>query len=99
MLLHEFAHAYHRRMGEAFPAEVSAAYSRAKATGLYDAVGYNVSDSPVRAYATNNVTEYFAELSEAYFGLNDYYPHTRRQLMAHDAHGMRAVELAWEVKE
>ena len=56
-----------------------------------------MSERPVRAYAMNNVAEYFAELSEAYFGLNDYHPFTRGQLEAHDPEGLRAVAEAWAV--
>ena len=99
MLLHEFAHAYHWRLGEEFPAAVAEAFERAGTERQYEQVAYNVSERPVRAYAMNNVSEYFAELSEAYFGLNDYYPFTCGQLAAHDPAGMKAVEEAWEVNE
>ena len=95
MLLHEFAHAYHQRLGGRFPAEVAAAYERAKDTGAYEAVAHTRNAAPSRAYAMTNVAEYFAELSEAYFALNDFYPHTRPQLAAHDPAGMRAVARAW----
>lgn len=99
MTFHEFAHAYHWRLGFDH-ADVKAAYDKAMEAGLYDAVDYNMATDgePVRAYAANNEREYFAELSEAYFGLNDYFPFTRRQLKAHDPRGYALVEQLWSLK-
>jgi hypothetical protein len=37
-----------------------------------------------RAYAMTDVTEYFAEFSEAYFGTNDFYPFARAELIRHE---------------
>jgi hypothetical protein len=39
--------------------------------------------------------EYFAELSEAYWGKNDFYPFTRSELLQHDPLGYEAVKRAW----
>jgi hypothetical protein len=41
------------------------------------------------------VDEYFAELSEAYFWVNDFYPFVRAELREHDPAGYAAVEAAW----
>jgi hypothetical protein len=93
-LLHEMAHAlHHKRYNHRIP-EVERAYRHARENGLYREVLYF--DGNVReAYAVKNVKEYFAELSEAYFGRNDIYPFTRRELRTHDPDGYRAVERAW----
>jgi len=96
MTLHELAHAYHHMLGTDY-APVADAYEHAKAAGLYDKVMHNNRVEPVRAYAMNNATEYFSELTEAYFGLNDFYPFTRTQLQAHDPEGYAAVEKAWNL--
>jgi hypothetical protein len=48
-----------------------------------------------RAYAATNVSEYFAELTEAYFGRNDYYPFTRAELQTHDPVGYNMVAKLW----
>jgi hypothetical protein len=96
MLFHELAHAYHWRLG--FEREdVRSAYEAAMQSGLYDAVPYNMAadGEPVRAYAAENEREYFAEASEAYFGLNDYFPFTRRQLRSHDPRGFELVRRLW----
>ena len=42
-----------------------------------------------------NAAEYFAELSEAYFGKNDFFPFTRDQLEKHDPVGFEMLKKAW----
>ena len=46
----------------------------------------------------NNHREYFAELSEAYFGENDFPPFTRIDLQLFDLQGYEAIEAAWDRK-
>ncbi|MFT5422543.1 MAG: hypothetical protein ACI89L_000308 [Phycisphaerales bacterium] len=94
MTFHELAHAYHHLLG-VDDEPIAAAYEAAKASGAYDAVDRNTTTEPVKAYAMANRMEYFAELSEALFGLNDFYPYSRRQLAAHDPEGLAAVEALW----
>lgn len=93
-LLHELAHAYHFRvLGENDPL-IRHAYEQAMAAGLYDAVPY-AGGGRREAHAARNPAEYFAELTEAYFGLNDFYPFTRAELLRYDPMGYRAVEQLW----
>lgn len=97
MVLHELAHGYHDQFlddGFANPA-VLAAYERAKAGGLYEDV-LRYSGQQVRHYALNNQMEYFAEATEAYFGLNDYFPFNRTELVAFDPAGAAMIEQVWE---
>ncbi|MCL4219744.1 MAG: hypothetical protein KJZ65_00100 [Phycisphaerales bacterium] len=94
MTLHEFAHAWHHIIGVDNP-EIRAAYEHARDAGLYDQVMHNMQTDPVRAYAMNNPTEYFAELTEAYFGLNDFEPFTRNQLAGMDPQGLAVVAKWW----
>ena len=42
--------------------------------------------------------EYFAELSEAYWGRNDYFPYTRQELKTYDPTGFAVLEQIWKVK-
>lgn len=44
-----------------------------------------------------NEKEYFAELTEAYFGKNDFYPFTRAELKTHDPKGYRMIEAVWKI--
>jgi len=102
-VLHELAHAYHDRVlpeGFANP-ELKAAYQRAKAGGKYDRVerrfGNGKSNTFERAYAMNDVMEYFAETSEAFFGRNDFFPFTRDELKTHDPEMFALLQRLWGV--
>ncbi|QOJ01764.1 MAG: hypothetical protein HRU70_15265 [Phycisphaeraceae bacterium] len=96
-ILHEMAHAWHARLGH--PAYIDEAFERAKASGVYDRVGHALGGDTRRAYAMNNSREFFAELSEAYFGRNDFEPFTRPALEAHDSPGAAMVRRAWGIGE
>ena len=78
-LLHELAHAYHNvKLGLKNKA-IKDAYANAMAKSLYLRVPDRKNNTKkVRAYAATNIEEYFAELTEAYFGKNDWFPHNRR---------------------
>jgi sialidase-1 len=96
MILHELAHAYHHTV---LPngydnAAVSAAYKAAMERRLYDLVPY-VSGGLRPGYARCNAQEYFAELTEAYFGLNDFFPFHRAELREHDAQGYKLMQEVW----
>ncbi|USN98136.1 MAG: hypothetical protein H6810_08060 [Phycisphaeraceae bacterium] len=96
MLLHELAHAYHHLIGLE-NASVTGAYEAARASGDYDSVGYVLDKGGEGrpAYAMNNPTEYFSELTEAYFGRNDYEPFDREGLKAFDPRGYEMIKQAW----
>lgn len=98
MVLHELAHAYHHLIGIDHP-DIIEAYESARDAGLYDAVAYVLDPGGEgrRAYAMQNATEYFAELTEAYFGRNDYEPFDRAGLLGHDERGYRVIERLWNL--
>lgn len=94
MLLHELAHAYHFCvLGEHF-APIEAAYQHALDKHLYASVLY-ARGPKQKAYALTNPKEYFAELTEAYFGKNDFYPFDRAQLKQYDPIGYQLMEQTW----
>lgn len=94
MVLHELAHAYHFLvLGEKHPG-IESAYKQAVERKLYESVDF-VRGGKRKAYALTNSKEYFAELSEAYFGRNDFYPFTRADLEKHDPAGFRVLREAW----
>jgi len=94
MILHEMSHAYHHlTLGENYPA-LQAAFQNVSDKGLYASVSY-VNGGTQKAYALTNAKEYFAELSEAYFGKNDYFPFTERELKKYDPVGYDLMEQAW----
>ena len=49
-------------------------------------------------YCMVTVWEYFAELCEAYWGENDYYPFNKEQLKEHDPEGFAMMESIWVKK-
>jgi len=50
---------------------------------------------PSEQWLRNNHKEYFAELSEAYFGTNDMYPFVRAELMKHDPEAHALLKKLW----
>jgi len=95
MVLHELAHAHQDMDIPELQAEITAAYDSAKSSGKYESVAY-VRGGKQRHYALTNKLEYFAELSEAYFGANDFYPFNRQQLREFDPVGYKIMQAAWE---
>jgi hypothetical protein len=103
LLLHNLAHSYHdSELTFSYPA-IMEAYDNAVSKGMYKNVSYLIGDGKyvdsIKAYASNDYLIYFSELSEAYFGNNDYYPHNREQLKEYDPIGYRVIKEAWEVRK
>lgn len=95
-LLHEMAHAYHFQHPE-LDATILRAYENAKATGLYCQVTRDHRPALQAAYALSNHQEYFAELSEAYFGENDFFPYRSAELKHYDGQGYAMIEKVWKI--
>jgi dipeptidyl-peptidase-4 len=94
MVLHELAHAFHHQVLTHQHAGIRSAYEQAKKSGSYEEVSH-VSGGRQRAYAMNNEQEFFAEISEAYFGRNDFYPFTRADLAQHDPALLQLIAGIW----
>ncbi len=99
-LLHELAHSYHFKTVEnGYNNEVILhAYKNAMENKLYDRV-LNYYQQEGKAYATTNPMEYFAELTECYFGENDFYPFVKTEFRRHDPVGFAMIEQIWGVKK
>jgi hypothetical protein len=95
MVLHELAHAFEDLHLGDLQDKIDQAYKTAVAGGKYQSVPY-IRGGKQRAYALNNKTEYFAELTESYFGTNDYYPFNREQLAEFDPQGYKLMQQAWD---
>lgn len=81
MLMHEFAHAYEFRVLGPKNFNLRSVYNKQKR--LYN------------SYHGTNHHEYFAELTEAYFGRNDTYPFDREDLKKHDPLGYNLLLNVW----
>ncbi len=97
MLLHEFAHAYHHRVLGHENEDIKKAYQHAVESGSYESVLRHDGET-ARAYALNSDQEYFAELTEAFFGTNDFYPFVRAEIQQHDPMMYEALRKVWGVE-
>jgi hypothetical protein len=94
MVLHELAHAYHHRVLGHDNEDIKQAYQHAVESGLYESV-LRYDGEMARAYALNNDQEYFAELTEAFFGTNDFYPFVRAEIQQCDPLMYETLRKLW----
>ena len=100
VILHELAHAYHDQVleGGFKNKPVADAYNEIKKNGSYDEV-LLFTGRTVKHYALTTPMEYFAESTEAYLGVNDFYPFVRAELKEHDLRMFQIQKKIWgEVK-
>ena len=94
VILHELAHAYHDQVLSFDNKEIIEVFDAAKESGIYEEVllytGRNV-----RHYGLSNHKEYFAEMTESYLGVNDFYPFVRAELKQHDPNMHALMERTW----
>jgi len=98
MVLHELAHGYHHQVLGFDNAEVQACFDAAVRAKLYESI-LDGRSKKVRHYALNNAKEYFAEMTEAYFGTNDFYPFVRAELKQVDPRMYELIEKVWGVRK
>lgn len=94
-LLHEFAHALHEILPDEKKLQIKDAYTNAQKSGLYQNVKRFGKTYRKNSYAIANEYEYFSELSEAYFAINDWFPHIQYQLKEYDPKGYNVVNTIW----
>ncbi|HWI56378.1 MAG TPA: metallopeptidase [Bacillota bacterium] len=94
VVLHELAHAYHDQVLGFEEPRITQAYERFKRSGhgekalLFDG-------TCTRHYGLTNPKEFFAEMTEAYFGLNDFYPFNRAELMTAEPEIYQLLQNLW----
>ena len=98
VILHELAHAYHDQVLSFDHPRVLEAYKAYKASGRGDKVLlYN--GQKVKHYALTNQMEFFAEMTESYFGVNDFYPFTRAELHEIEPDTFELLKSIWDVRK
>jgi hypothetical protein len=94
--LHELAHAYHDRVLGFDDPKIVAVYERLRDAERYRSV-LHVNGVRREHYARTNPMEFFAELSESYFGTNDFYPFVRGELQEDNPEAFALLEEIWGV--
>lgn len=94
VILHELAHAYHDQQLSFEHPDIKAAHDAYKTGGHGDAtLLYN--GKRVKHYALTNQMEFFAEMTEAYFGSNDFYPFNRAELRDSEPEIYKLLHTIW----
>ena len=78
-VLHELAHAWHDTYYGFDDPRIRQAYGKYKESGHGDAT-LHITGRKERHYALTDPMEFFAEMSEALFGMNDFFPFNRAEL-------------------
>jgi len=94
VMLHEMAHAWHDQTIGFDDERVIKAYERAKQSGMYEEV-LHIRGHKTKHYALTNHKEYFAELTESYFGTNDFFPFVRGELKDADPDSLEMLQEVW----
>ena len=100
VVFHEMAHGYdYHFIGKGRDygnKECEANYKRMMKEGKYEKV--KIWDGRLGShYARTDRMEYWAESTEAYFAVNDFYPFVRAELREHDPQMARLIERYWGV--
>jgi hypothetical protein len=82
-MLHELAHAYHDQVLSFEHPEIKAAWRKFTEGGRYTSV-LHANGKKRPHYAATNQMEFFAEMTESYFGANDFFPFNNAELLAEE---------------
>lgn len=93
-VLHELAHAYHDQVLDFDHPEIKAAWERFRDSGRYEKV-LHIDGRETKHYGLTNQKEFFAEMTEAYFGLNDFYPFHRAELKRDEPQLYELLKTIW----
>jgi hypothetical protein len=98
VVLHELAHGYHDQVLGFDEPRIIAAYEKFKRSGhgdktlLYDG-------RRVKHYALTDHKEFFAEMTESYFGVNDFFPFNRAELQGAEPELFDLLTQIWNSAE
>jgi len=91
VILHELIHGYHHLVLGFDNQEIIECYYNALKSNKYQKVKF-YNNGFRQHYGGSNFREYFAEAGEAYFGINDFYPFNRRELIDYDPEVCRILK-------
>lgn len=94
VILHELAHAYHDQVLGFDEPRIKEAFENYQKSGRGEkALLHN--GNRVKHYALTNHKEFFAEMTEAYFGANDFFPFNRAELKEAEPEIYELMVLVW----
>jgi hypothetical protein len=94
VVLHELAHSYHDQVLGFNEPRILKAWQKYKESGHGDSV-LSISGKRRRHYALTDQKEFFAEMSEAYFGMNDFFPFNRAELKVEEPEIFELLQTIW----
>jgi hypothetical protein len=95
VILHELAHAYHDQVLGFDEPRIKEAYESYKKSGHGEKV-LRHDGSRGRHYALTDHKEFFAEMTESYFGVNDFFPFNRAELKDAEPEIYDLLRRVWE---
>ena len=94
VVLHELAHAYHDQVLGFEDSRIIRAYQAYKQSGHGDAA-LLYDGTRVRHYGLTDEKEFFAEMTESYFGVDDFFPFNRAELLAAEPQIHELMQEIW----
>jgi len=94
MILNQLARAYYGRFLSKDADQVKSAWQKAVDSGKYDSV-LRFDGKNVRHPALSSPLEFFAEMTKAYYGVNDHYPFLQFEAKQHDLETCRLLAKLW----
>ena len=94
MILNQLARAYYDRVLSEDAEELKSAWLKAVKSGRYDSI-LRFDGKYVRHPALKSPLEFFAEMTEAYYGVNDHYPFLQFEAKQHDLETCRLLAKLW----
>jgi hypothetical protein len=98
VILHELAHGYHDQMLGFEEPRILAAYEAFKKSGRGD-MALLFDGNRVKHYGLTDQKEFFAEMTESYFGVNDFFPFNRAELKGAEPELFELLKEIWEAPE
>jgi len=95
VILHELAHAYHDQVLTFEDPRVIEVFENYKKSGRGEKT-LLYSGNRVKHYALTNHKEFFAEMTESYFGVNDFFPFNRAEMKEVEPEILALMERVWE---
>jgi hypothetical protein len=95
VILHELAHAYHDQVLGFDEPRIKAAYEKYKKSGSGEKV-LRYDGTRGKHYALTDPMEFFAEMTEAYFGANDFFPFNRAELKESEPEIYELLTHVWD---